>query len=174
MCDAAATEVNVHLGDLTLNQVSSPIYLSYISPISPLYLPYISHISPQHHMTLLEAAIASHPDLLEATGGGVGSGHDAGVSSGDGGGGGGKQQARFRCVEVHRSEHRRTLRLLGPELEIEIWSPTPPAWAARHPAHSAHATHLAAAAAASAAAAVVAGVGNLTGAGAVTLILTPP
>ena len=73
MCDAAATEVNVHLGDLTLNQ---------------------------HHMTLLEAAIASHPDLLEATGGGVGSGHDAGVSSGDGGGAGGKQQARFRCVEV--------------------------------------------------------------------------
>ena len=55
-------------------------------------------------MTLLESAIASHPDLLEATGGGVGSGHDPGVSSGDGGrvssGAGGKQQARFRCVEV--------------------------------------------------------------------------
>ena len=47
-------------------------------------------------MTLLESAIASHPDLLEATGGGVSSGAAGGVSSGAGA----QQQARFRCVEV--------------------------------------------------------------------------
>ena len=46
-------------------------------------------------MTLLESAIASHPDLLEATGGGVSSGAAGGVSSGAGA----QQQARFRCVE---------------------------------------------------------------------------
>ena len=65
-------------------------------PIPPLYLPYVSPASPQHHMTLLESAIASHPDLLEATGGGVSSGAAGGVSSGAGA----QQQARFRCVEV--------------------------------------------------------------------------
>ena len=108
VCEASATEVNVHLGDLTLNQ---------------------------HHMTLLEAAVASHPDLLEAIGGGGAQGRR--------GGGGAGAQARFQSVEVRRSEHRRQLRLLGLELDLEIWSATPAAWAARHPAHAAHAAHAA-------------------------------
>ena len=34
-----------------------------------------------------------------------------------------------------RSEHRRWLRLLGLEHDVQIWSATPPKWAAAHPAH---------------------------------------
>ena len=76
-CEVSETEVNVQLGELTLNQ---------------------------NQMSLLESAVARHPDFVAVFGEG---------------------EARYSCAEVERREHRRWVRVLGADFDVQIWSADP-------------------------------------------------
>ena len=58
----------------------------------------------QNQMSLLESAVARHPDFVAVFGEG---------------------EARYSCAEVERREHRRWVRVLGADFDVQIWSADP-------------------------------------------------
>ena len=62
-------------------------------------------VFPQHPVvTALTAAVARHPDFVAVFGEG---------------------EARYSCAEVERREHRRWVRVLGADFDVQIWSADP-------------------------------------------------